>query len=403
MMKNKIQLRKYLIKEIILTIMVLFIFGLINYFEYQVLTKNNNAKMAQIINLVQEKYPLVKEEDLILILNNYSTNLKILHKYGILETEAATFANTKVLPFFLIGNIIFLFITICILTHLFLKYNRQKEKELKAITDYIEEINHKNYTLKIDEINEDELSILKNEIYKITIMLKESAEQSEQAKKELKKSLEDISHQLKTPLTSILIILDNLIDNPHMADNIRQDFIHDIKREMININFLIQNLLKLSKFDANTIEFLPTLTPVKKILTKAQKNVATLCDLKNIPIKMSGAKTINIVCDFNWEVEAITNIFKNCIEHSKNNSLIETKVLENKAYVEVQIIDHGEGIKAKDLPHIFERFYKTTNSSQDSMGIGLALAKEIIKKDNGIILVSSNHKGSIFTIKYFKY
>ena len=137
----------------------------------------------------------------------------------------------------------------------FLKYNNSKDKKLKEITQYIEEINRKNYKLNIDDNTEDELSILKNEVYKTTIMLKEQAENSLNDKVNLKNSLSDISHQLKTPLTSITIMLDNIIDNPNMDQETRSEFIKDVKREITNINFLVQALLKLSKFDTNTIKF----------------------------------------------------------------------------------------------------------------------------------------------------
>ena len=376
-------------------------FVLLNYGEYIILMKNYNHTLGQMISLIEEKYPLVTETEIINALDSYSPD--ILAKYGIMAGDAASKANAKLLPFILLGNACFSLIISGLIIYFFERYNHQKDRELKEITNYIEEINRHNYTLKIKEISEDELSILKNEIYKITVMLKESAEQSEEAKKNLKKALEDISHQLKTPLTSILIILDNLIDNPKMPESMRQEFIHDIKRETTNINFLIQNLLKLSKFDANMITFEPKVVSLGKIIKAAQKNVAALCDLKNITLKTVALKENGIMADYNWEVEALTNILKNCLEHSKNNDLIEITYFGNAAYSEIKIIDHGEGIKKEDLPHIFERFYQGSNANNDSMGIGLALAQEIIKKDNGTINVASSKKGTTFTIKYFHY
>ena len=142
------------------------------------------------------------------------------------------------------------------LIFLFLRFNAKKDQEINKITKCLEEINKRNYKIDIEEMSEDELSILKNELYKVTIKLKEDAENSKQAKKDLKDTLADISHQLKTPITSILIILDNIIDNPDMDKNTREDFIRDIKRELLNMNFLALNLLKLSKLDSNTVHFL---------------------------------------------------------------------------------------------------------------------------------------------------
>ena len=256
--------------------------------------------------------------------------------------------------------------------------------------------------MHIDEISEDELSILKNEIYKITVMLKESADNSLKDKKQLKKSIEDISHQLKTPLTSILVMIDDLIDDSEMDKNIREEFIRKIKREVVNINFLVQALLKLSKFDANTVEFTKEEIFIKDIIDAAIKNVSSLCDLKNIKIETNGDDKIKLNCDFRWQVEAITNIIKNCIDYSVNGSKIVINYEKNNVYLLVTIQDYGDGISKEDLPHIFERFYKGENSASESIGIGLALSNAIIKGDNGNISVNSEKgKGTTFTIKYF--
>ena len=232
-------------------------------------------------------------------------------------------------------------------------------------------------------------------------MLKESAENTLKDKKELKKSLEDISHQLKTPLTSILVILDNMIDDPTMDLETREDFIHDIKREISNIHFFIQTILKLSKFDVNTIHFVKKENLVEEILKESIKNVSSLCDLKNVEITLTGEADIVLFCDEKWEVEAFTNILKNCVDHSKDGGKILLSFEKNSIYTSVTITDFGDGISKRDLPHIFERFYKGENASSESVGIGLALAKTIIEEDKGTISVTSSSKETKFVIKYF--
>ena len=285
---------------------------------------------------------------------------------------------------------------------IFLYFNKKKDKEINKITKCIEEINRRNYKLELDDMSEDELSILKNEIYKTTIMLKEAAENSNKEKLELKDSLSDISHQLKTPLTSILIILDNLIDDPGMDKDIREDFIKDIKREINGINFLVQSILKLSKLDTNTINFIEDEIELNKIVMESIKNVSMLSDLRSVNVNLNSKNNPIIKCDFKWQVEAISNILKNCIEHSSENSNVIVTIEDNKVYSKIIIKDNGSGIDKEDLPHIFERFYKGKNATSDSIGIGLSLAKTIIEKDNGTISVQSSDKGSIFEIKYFK-
>ena len=284
----------------------------------------------------------------------------------------------------------------------FILYERKQDKEIDKITKYLEAINDKNYTLKIDENSEEELSILKNELYKVTVMLRENASNTLKDKINLKRALEDISHQLKTPLTSILIILDNLIDNPEMDYQTRVEFLHDLKRETTRIQSLIQSILKLSKFDSNTVQFIKQDIYLKQIVDEAIKNTGSLADLKNIKINVEGNKKIKLNCDLLWQIEAITNILKNCIEHSKENTQIDIKYNNNSVYSYITITDYGEGISKEDLLHIFERFYRGKNSSNESIGIGLSLSKTIIESNNGIVSVESNSDKTTFIIKYFK-
>lgn len=402
-MKNNAKLKKYLVITSIVSICLLVLFLIINIFEYRTYTKNFNNKISQLVGKVQEKYPTISEIEIIEILNDDENNKSdIFAKYGIdMDKTSILIENNKNYHTFLVLNMSFMIIVIILLVIIFLLYNKKKEKDIKNITKYIEEINKKNYELQIDSISEDELSILKNEIYKTTVMLKEAAENSNIDKINLKKSLEDISHQLKTPLTSILIMLDNLIDEPDMENSTREDFIRDIKREVVNINFLIQTILKLSKFDSNTIHFTKEDIEIKRIIDEAIKNVSTLCDLRNINIEVDGSGKEKINCDYRWQVEAITNILKNCVEHSKDNQKVIINYSQNSIYTKLEIKDFGDGISKKDLPHIFERFYKGENSSEESIGIGLALSKTIIEEDNGSINVQSDKNGTTFTIKYF--
>ena len=123
--------------------------------------------------------------------------------------------------------------------------------------------------------------------------------------------------------------------------------------------------------------------------------------MKNISIYADGKTGAKINCDFMWEVEAVTNIIKNCVEHSENNSKINISYEQNNVYSSITIQDFAGGIDKKDLPHIFERFYKGKNASKDSVGIGLAISKTIIENDNGSITVETDNVGSKFIIKYF--
>lgn len=404
-MKNKIELKKMCITSCIVIIIFLITFSILIYKQYKTYTYNYNQKIAGIIDNVLEKYPDIEKREIVEILNSSDkTNNEILREYGIeLDKDSVILENNTDFQKFIIIDINTLIVFILMLSIIFFKYNHSESKKINEITKYIEEINRGNYKLNIEENTEDELSILKNELYKITIMLKEVAENSQKDKTTLKDSLSDISHQIKTPITSILIMLDNILSDENMPEDIKKDFIKDIKREIINIKFLVESILKLSKIDSNSIKFIKKEVFIKDIINEAVKNVSMLSELKNIEIIVSGDDSIKTICDLKWQVEAITNILKNCIEHSYENRKIYINYNQNNMYTELKIEDNGTGIDAKDLPHIFERFYKGKNSSSDSVGIGLALSKSIIESNNGYIQVDSKlNKGTTFIIKYLK-
>ena len=404
-MENKnIKDRKLIIVILAASIIMGLISALITNYEYKKYKQNTNQVIGEVVNSVKEKYPDVTNDEIIEILNGKSDyDTDFFEKYGINQKDDLVFENYKLAKIFMVIDIAFFIAFAVIIIVLVTIRNRMRYNEIKQITKYIEEINKRNYALKIDDLSEDELSFLKNEIYKTTIMLKESADNSISDKIELKKSLEDISHQIKTPLTSIVVMLDNIIEDPEMDPEVRLDFVMDIKRNINNINFLVQVLLKLSKFDSNTIKFIKDDVTLHDIVKESVMNVESLCDLKNISLDIQGDNNVSINCDKRWQIEAITNIIKNCVEHSGENSKIDIRYEESNVYNEIIIRDYGEGISDKDLPHIFERFYKSASSKSDSFGIGLALAKKIIESENGNISVDRMDVGTKFSIKYFKF
>lgn len=402
-MKNKVKLKKFLLGLFIFICILVSVFLTINIDEYHAYNKNFNKKVSSLINKIEEKYPDVSEAELIEILSSTEDRDLVLIKYSYdLEKDVLIKNNEEAYKRYLAINVAFYILTITLMLCYFLRFNHKKDREISKITRCIEEINRKNYALDLDEMSEDELSILKSEIYKTTIMLKEAAENSNKEKLQLKDSLSDISHQLKTPLTSILIMLDNIIDDPDMDSDVREDFIRNIKREISNISFLVQTLLKLSKLDTNTIHFIAQEVELEQVVTESIKNVSMISDLREVAIKLNIKENPLVKCDFKWQVEAISNILKNCIEHSERQSVVDVVIDDNKVYSKISIRDYGKGIDKKDLPHIFERFYKGKNATSESVGIGLSLAKSIIEKENGTVSVDSDENGTQFTVKYYK-
>lgn len=397
-MKNK-TIKKYILSLIILLIFNVSLIFILNRYEYKMYTKNYNDKINSIISNIKNKYPNIEESDIIEIINNEEDSEDILSKYGIDSITKNDKVNNKLRIISLI--IIITFDSLIIL--IFYLYDKNKSKKIKEITKMISKINNRQFDIDINDFNEGELSILKNEISKTTTMLRQVADNSVKDKLNLKDSLGDISHQLKTPLTSITIMIDNILDNPDMDEKTRKKFLINIKREILNINFLVMSLLKLSKFDANVVKFNKESVYLKDIIIESIKNVSMIKELKNITIKVSGDDNIKLLCDFKWQVESITNILKNSIEHTSEYGTVEVNYSENKLYTRILIKDNGKGINSDDLPHIFDRFYKGKNGSDDSFGIGLSLSKIIIEKEGGSITVKSTPNiGTIFTIKYLK-
>ena len=397
-------------KKIIIPIIILTIIIIATNILFTVNELKNNQRItsnviAGIIGNIEKNYPNVSEEEIISILNSENEEIEdgknTLIKYGInIENQNAIgqITNNKLLIINILSIIILVF---AILVILYI-YSRSESKKIKEIEKYIEAINNKNYTLKISENSEDEFSNLSNELYKTTVMLKEQASNSQKFQKTLQTNIEDISHQLKTPLTSISIMLDNIIDNPDMEIETRQKFLHEINRQIEWFNWLVIALLKLSKIDSGTAVFTKKEINVEKVINHVIQNLAIPLEIKQQKIIVNGNSS-KFIGDYNWQLEALTNIVKNCIEHTPNHKNIYIEFEENNFYTKITIRDEGVGIAKEDIKHIFERFYKGKNSSENSIGIGLALSKSIIERDNGYIICTSKEgEGTTFEIKYMK-
>lgn len=397
-------------KKVLITSYLFLIFAFISLIgvvlldEYKAIREESNTTISNILTIVQEQYPDVTCEDLAKILNSSSNKPlnKEMQKYGLLNDDTPIMSNLNKIGKETILKIIFLFLFAVILIIILNYLNTLiTNSRIKKLTNILSHINNGDYSYSIRENKEDNISILQNEIYKSAINLRELALREEQDKKELKKSLEDISHQIKTPLAAITISLDNiLLSLKHQNKEYQQ--IVQVKKEINRLNFLIKNLLKLSSFDVNAVNFNINSNKLDNIINQVILNLEPLCDLKNVTIKYEDTNIL-LLCDYNWEVEAITNIVKNSVEHSHPCSEVKIIAKENKLYTEIIIIDTGSGISKEDISHIFRRFYRGKSSNKDSFGIGLSLAKSIIEKDNGKISVDSKiEEGTTFTIKYFK-
>ena len=403
LLKRKTLIR-VLLTNIVIVLLFIIIFVVVIKMQNKVYSKIVNEKINDIINNVMEKYPEVKEEDILKIINNRDDSSEnILEKYGYDDELSYIKELRENINKNLINTAVLIGIFGIASLSIFMRYVLIQEKELKEINEYIKEVNNKNYSLKIEDNKDGELSRLRNELYKTTVILREAAENSEEEKEKLSIAIADISHQLKTPLTSIRIMLDNISDNPDMPQEIREDFIQDISKQVEHMSSLVISLLKIAKFDAGTIKMENEEIDAKKLIDSVINNLAILIEIKEIEVITKIDEKAIFIADYKWQQEALTNILKNAIEHSQPKSNIYIIVENTSIFLEIKIKDEGQGIEQKDLKHIFERFYKAKNCNEDSIGIGLSLAKTIIEQNNGYIKATSEvGKGTLFEIKYIK-
>lgn len=294
------------------------------------------------------------------------------------------------------------FVTSALLIGSSLLSTQWRYREIEKLSIYLRQINSGNYSLDVRDNQEGELSILKNDIYKVTLMLSEQRSLLQQDKIQLTDAISDISHQLKTPLTSMMVMAD-LLSGPELPIVKRTEFTRNIRIQLERIDWLVSSLLKLSKIDAKTIQFKKDQITVKKLIQKALEPVLIPMDIKEQTVSIKGEDKVTFIGDLNWTAEAVINILKNCVEHTHEGGVVAISFSENPLFTEIIIADSGKGIPKEDVPYIFKRFYKGKNASEGSIGIGLSMAHSIITSQNGVIDVTSDsEKGTQFRIKFYK-
>ena len=277
-------------------------------------------------------------------------------------------------------------------------YNRYKK--ISSLGEDINKLLHGDNTISFDNYTEGELSILNSEIHKMTIRLREQHQKLIDDKVYLADSIADISHQIRTPLTSINLLV-QLLSKPDLSEDKKRQHIIELNRMLSRIDSLITALLKISKLDAKTVQFKPQNVSLEVLINKSCEPLLVPMELRGQELKMSAEG--DFYGDLSWTCEAVGNIVKNCMEHTPEGGKVEITALENPIFTEIVIKDNGTGIDKDDLPHIFERFYKGKNSSGNSFGVGLALARMIITEQSGTIKAENRKdKGAKFTIRFYK-
>ncbi|MGD6846202.1 sensor histidine kinase KdpD [Rossellomorea aquimaris] len=297
---------------------------------------------------------------------------------------------------------LFVLVTSVLLAGCSFIFTRWRYREIEKLSGYLRKISSGDDSLDVRDNQEGELSILKNDIYKVTLMLSEHRSFLEKDKLTLTNALSDISHQLKTPLTSMMVMADLLSDST-LEESKRAEFTQHIRVQLERIEWLVSSLLKLSKIDAGTISFKKDNVVVRDLIQSVVQPVLIPMDIKEQTLSVSGDESVSFTGDLRWTAEALINILKNAVEHTGEGGVISLSFSENPLYTEITIADNGDGIPKEDLPYIFRRFYKGKNASDDSVGIGLAMAYSIITSQQGDLEVRSEKgNGTVFSIKFYK-
>lgn len=418
--KNKQAVKSLLLIGVVLVVSVVTYISWISWYTHKYKNMENTYIRCIMENVINQ-YPDLDMEEIAIILNKSYSELEssttseefdsILRKNGITDNtfyikDMSDIRNVNIIVSTSIIGVMSVLFIIC-----FCMYLRRMKKDIFELQDYMDKISRGNYELEINDNSEDELSSLKNSLYKIMVYMKEQADSARIKKVMLAQSVSDISHQLKTPLTSTQVLLDNLNDNPDMDYSTRKKFIYEALNQVNGMSWMIVSMLKLSRIDAGVVEFNNENISINKIIEEAVGNLEVIAEIKNVNIEKNidnrnedelNKSDIYIKGDYNWNREALQNIIKNAIEHSNDKGTVKINITDNDVYTAVYITNRGEKLSDKQQKQIFERYYSEAKYEDNSMGIGLPLAKAVIEKQGGYISVESDDEETVFIVKYIK-
>lgn len=418
--KNKQAVKSLLLIGVVLVVSVVTYISWISWYTHKYKNMENTYIRCIMENVINQ-YPDLDMEEIAIILNKSYSELEssttseefdsILRKNGITDNtfyikDMSDIRNVNIIVSTSIIGVMSVLFIIC-----FCMYLRRRKKDIFELQDYMDKISRGNYELEINDNSEDELSSLKNSLYKIMVYMKEQADSARIKKVMLAQSVSDISHQLKTPLTSTQVLLDNLNDNPDMDYSTRKKFIYEALNQVNGMSWMIVSMLKLSRIDAGVVEFNNENISINKIIEEAVGNLKVIAEIKNVNIEKNidnrnedelNKSDIYINGDYNWNREALQNIIKNAIEHSRHKGTVKINITDNDVYTAVYITNRGDKLSDQRQKQIFERYYSEAKYEDNSMGIGLPLAKAVIEKQGGYISVESDDEETVFIVKYIK-
>lgn len=330
---------------------------------------------------------------------NILNNPELIKEIGIIDF---IFVVATVFSFFFNPVSAIITIGLMIIVDFILVYeSRKRYSQIQSISDSIDRILYGQQEIYISDCKEGELSILSNEISKMTMRLKEQSDLLLKDKIKLTDAIADIFHQLRTPLTSMNINL-ALLEEEELPLDQRLEYTRKIYKQLERIQWLVESLLKISKIDAKTVEFKKEKIEVKDLINKSLESLLIPLDIRNIKV-IKEIEDESLEADLNWTVEALSNVLKNSYEHTPEGGMIKIMAQETPLFTEIVISDNGEGFSQEDIPHLFERFFNGKNAGKDSIGIGLSLSRMIITAQNGTISACNGVEGgAVFIVKFYK-
>ena len=285
---------------------------------------------------------------------------------------------------------------------LYISYSVVKYRKMASLAEQIDRILHGEELQIMEHCCEGEFAVLATSIDKMVQRMLEQQSILQKEKVFLADSMADISHQMKTPLTSIFLLL-NLLQEEHLSEKKRLQYVQDLMKLTGRIDWMVYTLLRLAKLDAGTVQLQQVPYQIEDLIKAAVTPLEIALDIRDITLEVQMQPDLQHRGDISWMTEAVSNILKNCMEHTPAGGHIWVTARRTAVFTELEICDDGPGIQKEDLPHIFERFYRGKDAGEESFGIGLSLARMIFQAQNGTVKAGNRPEGgACFWIKIYE-
>lgn len=366
-----------------------------NRMEYN--TKKIQKQLIKDISVINEFSSEKIEINKILNDEEADSFLQKVKNIQIAKSGFITRGVTFIKPFLIVLTVVILIYSINVI----LIFQEQK-RYLREIDKYVDSLQKYSFDYSLYEKDESIISKLNSRFNKLGRSIKSDYEKLGFENEKIKDIMVDISHQIKTPLAAISMYNEILKDSKNLSED-EKEFLEYEEKQIMRLRWLIDSLLKLSKFDSNIIKMNPATFKISELSYNIEKVLMENIKKKNLRLKFSGDLDKKVFLDFNWTREALLNVVKNATEHAFESTEIEIKYFVNVAMIKIEVRNVGNIIGEEEITKIFNRFYKSSNNTNsDSVGIGLNLSKKIIENQSGIIYVENVSNGVSVNILFMK-